>query len=137
MSELLKKSQLNKDAAQLLYDQFHFAPSVHCSYYSFLQAAQDFINSTLNITNEQLISKHSTIKARATTHAAIRNELSEIIKKRLKYKAQPFHKKVQMLVQRRVNSDYTQIAIDYSEARIAQSESEELKEILIELKRVL
>lgn len=136
MSELLKKSQSNKAAAQLLYDELHFAPSVHCSYYSFLQAAQDFINSTLKLSNEQLILKHST-KGRATTHAAIREELFQIMRKHLRYKAQLFHKTVQMLVQRRVDSDYTNVAIGFSEAHSAQSESEELKEILIELKKVI
>ena len=48
-----------------------------------------------------------------------------------------FQKKVQMLVQRRIDSDYTQVPIGYSEANCAKSESEELKEILIELKKVL
>lgn len=137
MSELLKKSQANKDAAQLLYEELLYAPSVHCSYYSFLQAAQDFINSTLKLTNEQLIKKHSTKAARATTHVAIRNELSDIIRKHLRLQAPLFQKKVQMLVQRRVDSDYTQIPIGYLEARYAKSESEELKEILIELKKML
>jgi hypothetical protein len=49
MSYLKAKSEFNKSAAELLYDNNLYAPSVHCSYYSCLQLIKFLVKDFMNI----------------------------------------------------------------------------------------
>jgi uncharacterized protein (UPF0332 family) len=49
MSYLKAKSEFNKSAAELLYDNNLYAPSVHCAYYSCLQLIKFLVKDFMNI----------------------------------------------------------------------------------------
>lgn len=49
MSYLKAKSEFNESAADLLFDNHLYAPSVHCAYYSCLQLLKFLIKDFLNI----------------------------------------------------------------------------------------
>jgi uncharacterized protein (UPF0332 family) len=49
MSYLKAKSEFNKSAAELLYDNNLYAPSVHCAYYSCLQLIKFLVKDFMNV----------------------------------------------------------------------------------------
>ena len=50
MSELIKKSLSNYNAAEILIEKKNYSPSIHCAYYSSLQIILFLINSKLSKT---------------------------------------------------------------------------------------
>jgi uncharacterized protein (UPF0332 family) len=129
MSHLAPKSHQNLEAAEMLIAGKNYAPSVHCSYYSFLQFSLDIILNHAGIDSNRLIQKHS-FKKQVGLHAAIRAELKERISRKNRYDYPGFNKSFNILKKQREDSDYQDVAIGEHEALTALRLCKELKLML-------
>ena len=72
MSKLKEKSEFNFDAAQLLIDNYLYAPSVHCSYYSCFQLMKFTMNNFFGIGYDELNTRIS-VSTSGGTHSYVTN----------------------------------------------------------------
>ncbi len=134
MSELLNRSRSNKTAAGLLIASKEYAPSIHCSYYSFLQTAQHIVLVTQDKTMIDLIREQTVGKNRPTSHVAIKNALVSLIRRKDRLGMPQFVKEFEILKQQRQSSDYGLEIITEDDAVNAQRKSDDLKSKLLKWK---
>jgi len=124
---LKEKVEFNKYAAQLLYDNNYYAPSVHCAYYSCFQFLKYLIKEKLNISYQQQSSEIS--NQRLHTHVYVKDKIltqvSNIEPDTNKFR--DIRTKLIDLQLLRIKSDYENVLIDENSSRKALQYSEELK----------
>ncbi len=129
MSYLKNKSEFNIDGAELLIDNYLFAPSIHCSYYSVFQLMKYIYCTKNNITYEEysLVAKNQ--KGSSHNHL-IRNfcDLNSNIRERRFLK-----RKIDDLKASRIKSDYDNFQVDLEFSNKALRKA---KELLIEIKNI-
>lgn len=128
VSYLKEKVEFNKSAAQLLYEQSYYAPSVHCAYYSCFQLLKILIKEKLHIDynqQESEILKTTNLGTHIYVQNKILKEISDLEKNTDKFRE--IRTKLVDLRELRVKADYKNIQIDESKGRMALHYSEELK----------
>lgn len=132
MSFLKAKSEFNKSAADLLYQNSYYAPSIHCAYYSCFQLAKFIIKTKLNIDYAEQAKEIEV--TRAKTHTYVRdkifNKISTIEKDPLVLRT--ISNKWKDLQTFRKKSDYDNILIDEPISKKAIDNSNELNHYLRE-----
>ncbi len=116
MSKLREKSEFNFDAARLLIDNYLFAPSVHCSYYSCFQLMKFTIKNFFHISYDELNQKVS-VNTSGGTHSYVTNFFNKEVKKKGISDYSEFSRKIKDLKEFRESSDYddSEITIDKSQ----------------------
>lgn len=111
MSNLKQKSGFNKDAAEVLFTQGLFAPSVHCSYYSCFQLLKYIINDFFGVDYDvQAIEMRS---EKLGSHQYVIKYINTQLKTLTDLKERrDFIRKIKDLKDYRLNSDYENISID-------------------------
>lgn len=122
MSELLNKSKLNLEAADLLISRNNFAPSIHCSYYSFIQTAL-YILSGYGINNQ---TQHN-------SHEIIRNNLFKLLEAKHKLDSIYFNRDFNRIKKMRIRSDYFDLGIEEKDASMVNTTSKELSKLILKL----
>ncbi len=106
LSFILEKSKINIVAAEHLFDNNYYAPSVHCCYYSVVQRMIHTICKNKNVSCEQLTQQaHSSGKG---SHTVYLDEFLNILKSNSRNFKNNF-KQVKMF---RTKSDYGDCEID-------------------------
>lgn len=135
MSELLKKSKENIDAADLLIASRKYASSVHCSYYSLLQKAQQIVFTLTGKSLGDLVAGNRIANKPTSSHSALRLELLQLVKGKLKSnrEVESFNTSFNILKKQRENADYSEVVISEDMAKNALRDSRELNSTLSKL----
>lgn len=131
MTKLKAKSEENFNAGIMLYDNNSYATSIHCFYYSCIQAMIHNIISQLNMSENSI--GRNIGRTRIGSHNwyinTIRNHIESISDER----AETFYEKIQELKGFRVKADYKNIEIPENISMEARDDSEKILEILNEV----
>jgi uncharacterized protein (UPF0332 family) len=129
MSILKEKSSFNITAAKLLNDNYLFAPSIHCSYYSCLQlmkvAVREFKGISLKEMEDEIIDAKNT--KNLNSHSYIIKVICDLIHNDSKADHSLFERKITQLKKLRVNSDYEEVEITTSESSKAFEFANEIR----------
>lgn len=113
MSQLLKKSAINEEAANALHKKDLYPSVAHCAYYSCLQLIKHILLNVLQVPPGDLATSQSS--TREGSHEIMINKMTRHLNKTGKdYKT--FNSKIGQLKRLRVDSDYENIMIDYSKS---------------------
>ncbi|HKJ80958.1 MAG TPA: hypothetical protein VJ954_02960 [Ignavibacteriaceae bacterium] len=111
MSKLREKSEFNIDAAQLLIDNYLYAPSVHCSYYSCFQLMKFTMNNYFGINYDELRQRIS-VSTSGGTHSYVTHFFNkEVRSKSGIFDYSDFSRKIKDLKEFRESSDYDDVEI--------------------------
>ena len=111
MSKLKEKSEFNIDAAQLLIDNYLYAPSVHCSYYSCFQLMKFTMNNFFGISYDELRQRISVSTSGGTYSYVTYFFNKEVRRKNGISDYSDFSRKIKDLKEFRESSDYDDIEI--------------------------
>lgn len=127
MSFLKEKVEFNKSAAELLYDNNFYAPSVHCAYYSCFQLLKYLIKEKLFIDyfQQEIEISEDRTRSHAYVHKKILDEIQ--LKEKDTNKFREIRTKLKDLQELRIKSDYRNIQIDELLGRRAIEYSNDLK----------
>lgn len=128
MSFLREKVEFNKSAADLLYKNNYYAPSIHCAYYSCFQLLKYLIKEKLKIDyNQQEV--EIGLDKRLNSHSYVQKKILDEIQVREKdsNKFREIRTKLKDLQELRINSDYRNMQIDEPKGRRAIQYSNELR----------
>jgi len=129
MSKLKQKSNFNIDAAKLLIKEAHYAPSVHCSYYSCYQLLKYTIKDFFGVNYEDQAVNISTTGQKS--HQYVVNYVSRELKSFTNSEESTnFKRKVKDLKQFRIESDYENIEVGIEKAQKAYDKAIEIRSYL-------
>lgn len=111
MSKLREKSEFNIDAAQLLIDNYLYAPSVHCSYYSCFQLMKFTMNNFFGISYDELRQRVS-VSTSGGTHSYVTHFFNKEVRSKSGISDySDFSRKIKDLKEFRESSDYDDVEI--------------------------
>ncbi len=114
MGVLKDKSGFNLDSAELLYNNSLYAPSVHCSYYAFLQRLKYNLKIYTGKTYE--IIEQECLKSRFGTHGYLINEFRTILRHKDHREYKTAKRAIDDLKNFREDSDYFDVIIGPDES---------------------
>lgn len=139
MSELIRKSKCNLDAAHLLISSAKlFSPSVHCSYYSCVQLMVFILINEFGI-SESHIETQARNASTGTHKFAIDKIYSELFRSQddeKRIEALKFQRIINSLKEKRILSDYKEFAVNVDFANNSLKESKEARNLLLELYKI-
>lgn len=128
MSFIREKAEFNQSAADLLYKNSFYAPSVHCAYYSCFQLLKYIIKAKFKIEyskqETEIIQSKPPIKSHTYVTKKILDKIQQIEKDPLEYRN--ISTKLKDLQVLRVSSDYKNVQIDEPKSKQAIDYSSEL-----------
>jgi uncharacterized protein (UPF0332 family) len=128
MSKLREKSEFNIDASQLLIDNYLYAPSVHCSYYSCFQLMKFSMNDFFGISYDELRQRIS-VNTSGGTHSYVTNFFNtEVKKKNGIFEYRDFSRKIKDLKEFRESSDYDDVEITIDQSTRALQYASEIRQ---------
>jgi uncharacterized protein (UPF0332 family) len=125
MTKLKEKSEFNIDAAKVLINNYLYAPSVHCSYYSCFQLMKYALKKIAGIEYEDL-GKQIRLSEQ-NTHKFVINEIGKIIKRKNAYDFRYFNNNIRELKALREEADYENVEILIDKSEKALKKAKELR----------
>lgn len=117
---------MNNEAANLLIKYNKYAPSVHCSYYSFIQLAIKVLKEVFHKSIRDIQEQRESNGIRPGTHNAIMVEMLIQMEDQEYNKINEFHDAFEKAKSLRVRSDYFDSKITIDHAQYSQDLSDEL-----------
>lgn len=130
MSKLKTKSEFNFDAAQLLIDNYLYAPSVHCSYYGCFQLMKFTLKDYFGMGYDEL-NQQVSVNSKGGTHSHITHVFNNEVKKNKGFTDySEFSRKIKDLKEFRQASDYEDLEITIDKSQKALNYATELKQYI-------
>jgi len=129
MSKLREKSEFNFDAAQLLIDNYLYAPSVHCSYYSCFQMMKYTMKNFFGISYDELNTRIS-VSTSGGTHSYVTNFFNKEVKKKGISDYSDFSRKIKDLKEFRESSDYDDVEITIDKSQRAKDYATDIRQYI-------
>jgi len=136
-NHIRQNSDSNLKAAELLFENFQYAPSVHCAYYSVFQLIKCVINDFFGCNFED--QEKELIQAKlqkATKNIGVHSyTISKFCNETKKYSTTEylfFNRNIKDLQNFRLNSDYKNIAINLKDSETALKIAKEINEKIID-----
>lgn len=130
MSKLKEKSEFNFASAQLLIDNYLYAPSVHCSYYSCFQLMKFTMNNFFDIGYDKLNTKIS-VSTSGGTHSYVIHFFNNAVKKKNGYfDYRDFSRKIKDLKEFRESSDYDDVEITIDKSQKAKEYATDIRQYI-------
>ena len=130
MSKIFQKSEFNKMAADILFKENLYAPSIHCSYYGCFQLIKYILNKYFGIAYDDIGTDV------ASSHVYLQNKFIEEIKKIKLYSTleiAELHRKIKELKGLRILADYKNEEIKQNTAEQALDYSRDIRALLIKI----
>lgn len=130
MSKLKEKSEFNFASAQLLIDNYLYAPSVHCSYYSCFQLMKFTMNNFFDIGYDKLNTRIS-VSTLGGTHSYVIHFFNNAVKKKNGYfDYRDFSRKLKDLKEFRESSDYDDVEITIDKSQKAKEYATDIRQYI-------
>ena len=130
MSKLKEKSEFNFASAQLLIDNYLYAPSVHCSYYSCFQLMKFTMNNFFDIGYDKLNTRIS-VSTLGGTHSYVIHFFNNAVKKKNGYfDYKDFSRKIKDLKEFRESSDYDDVEITIDKSQKAKEYATDIRQYI-------
>ncbi len=130
MSKLKEKSEFNFASAQLLIDNYLYAPSVHCSYYSCFQLMKFTMNNFFDIGYDKLNTRIS-VSTLGGTHSYVIHFFNNAVKKKNGYfDYRDFSRKIKDLKEFRESSDYDDVEITIDKSQKAKEYATDIRQYI-------
>lgn len=132
MSKLLEKHKFNFDSAAYLIQESHYAPSVHCSYYSCFQLIKHKVRALKNCTYDDLENNMKGESSHTYLINQAKNYLNPKNNKKIKDAtiASLFKDNIKDLKAFRVTSDYENVEITHVQADKSYNLAREICDVL-------
>lgn len=130
MSKLKEKSEFNFASAQLLIDNYLYAPSVHCSYYSCFQLMKFTMNNFFDIGYDKLNTRIS-VSTLGGTHSYVIHFFNNAVKEKNGYfDYRDFSRKLKDLKEFRESSDYDDVEITIDKSQKAKEYATDIRQYI-------